>query len=540
MIEGLLASLQPMHLLYLLGGVLGGVLVGCLPGLTATMGTALLVPFTFVMEPTAGLVMLGGLYIGAMYGDAIPACLVNIPGTPSSLATSFDGFPMTEKGQGRRALIAACFSSAVGAVVGGVALLLLSPPLAALSLQFGPPEFFWLGILALTIMGSIVGKSFLRGIGAGMFGLLLSTIGVAVSGGETRFTFDQYQLMGGISLPVVLIGLFAIPQLIKLIEGRRTKSSIGTLDREKGVLRKTLPRAANPVNLARSSVLGTVIGILPGAGSPIAALISYNEAKRWSRNKRQFGKGAIEGVVASETANNAAAPASMVPTLTLGVPGSSPSAVILGALLLHGLRPGGELFQTNPDIVYAFIWAMIIGGLLVFVVGVLFSPLLVSVVAVPVQILVPAIAGLAVVGSFAIRNNIFDVYLMFIIGVAGYLLTKVGVPVAPVALGIILGPIVESGLDTALSMAQGSSYMEVFVLRPISAGLILLTVASIVWTVLSRRAERRRQLAGEDDPDEPEDPADTGEEPDVPEPPRGEPTGQATVEETDQSEVRSR
>lgn len=493
MIEGLVASLQPFHLLLLIAGVAGGIVVGCLPGLTATMGIALLVPFTFVMEPTAGLVMLGGLYTGAMYGDAIPACLVNVPGTPSALATSFDGYPMTQQGRGQQALLAACFGSAIGTLFGGLALLLLSPPLAELSLRFGPPEFFWLGVLALTIMGSLVGTSFLRGIGAGFFGLLISTIGVAPAGGATRFTFGQYQLAAGISLPVVLIGLFAIPQLIKLIEGRHQNARIAELRRERGTFRKILPTIAKPVNLIRSSTIGTIVGILPGAGGPIASLISYSEGKRWSRNRRNFGKGAIEGVIAADTANNSAAPASLVPLLTLGIPGSSPSAVILGALLLHGLRPGAELYRENSDIVFAFIWSMIIGGFVVFLLGLLLSPLLVSVVRVPVFALVPAIGALTVVGSYAVRNNVFDVYMMFMVGIIGYLLTKVGVPVGPVALGIILGPIVESGLDTSLSMVQSHSWVDVFVMRPISGVLIVMTIASVIWTVVSRRSERRRE-----------------------------------------------
>jgi putative tricarboxylic transport membrane protein len=241
------------------------------------------------------------------------------------------------------------------------------------------------------------------------------------------------------------------------------------------------------VNLIRSSVLGTVIGILPGAGSPIAAIISYNEAMRWSKDRASFGKGNIAGVIASETANNAAAPASMVPLLTLGIPGSSPSAVILGALLLHGLRPGADLYQGSPEIVFAFIWAMILGGFAVFTLGMVMTPALVRVVEVPIHALVPAITALTVVGSYAIRNNVFDVYLMFAIGLAGYLFTRVGVPVAPIALGLILGPIVESGLATSLSMADSTGMMRVFVTRPISALFIVLTIASVVWTVRSRR-----------------------------------------------------
>lgn len=494
MIDGLLVALEPANLLLMVAGVAGGVIIGCLPGLTATMGTALLVPFTFTMEPASGLVMLGALYVGAMFGDAVPAILVNIPGTPSSMATAFDGHPLAQQGRGQHALVAACFSSAVGALVGGFALLVLSPPLASAALAFGPPEFFWLGAFALTIVGTVVGDSFLRGICGGLLGLLLSTIGIAASGGANRFTFGHYELSAGISLPVALIGLFAVPQLIKLVQERRQKTQIAPYISRPGVLRASLPEIARPIPLLRASAIGTVTGILPGSGPSLANLVSYNEAVRWSRDRRSFGKGNIQGVVASETAGNAAAPTSMVPLLTLGIPGSNVAAVLLGALLFHGLRPGAELFEDAPEVVYGFIWAMIIGGFIVFGLGRLMTPLLVRVIQTPISVLVPAIAALTVVGSFSVRNSIFDVYLMLILGLLGYGAVRLGIPVATIALGLILGPIVESGLNTSLGMADNSGWLDVFVLRPICLVLIAMTALSILWTVYARRNERRDAL----------------------------------------------
>ncbi|AYY12271.1 C4-dicarboxylate ABC transporter permease [Actinobacteria bacterium YIM 96077] len=492
MFDGLLLALDPAHLLLILAGVAGGVLIGALPGLTATMGAALLVPFTFVMEPSAGLVMLGAMYVGAMFGDAVPAVLVNVPGTPSAMATAFDGYPLSEQGKGQRAIIAACWASAVGAIIGGTALLVMSPTLAAAALAFGPPEFFWLGAFALTIMGSVAGSSFFRGLGGGLFGLLLSTVGIAPAGGTSRFTFGFYQLQGGVSLAAALIGLFAIPQLIKLAENRKQRTRISQYVPERRVFRHIWSELRRPVTLIRSSVLGTFIGVLPGSGASLAGIVSYNEAVRWSKDRTKFGKGAVEGVVSVETANNAAAPASMVPLLSLGVPGSNVAAIFLGALLFHGLEPGPSLFDDTPEIVFAFVWAMILGGIAVFILGRVMAPLLVRAIQAPVYALIPVIAALTMVGSYAVRGNMFDTYMMFVLGIVGYVLMKIGIPVAAVALGLILGPIVENGLDVSLQMAETAGIFTVFFTRPISLVLMALTVLSALWTVYSnvRRSSR--------------------------------------------------
>lgn len=482
MLDGLLLVLEPGNLFLLVAAVVGGVVIGALPGLTATMGTALLVPFTFVMEPAAGLVMLGSMYVGAMFGDAVPAVLVNVPGTPSAMATAFDGYPMSQQGKGQRAIIAACWASAVGAIVGGLSLLLVSPLLAEAALAFGPPEFFWLGAFALTIMGSVVGDSFLRGLGGGLFGLLLSTVGIAPAGGSSRFTFGMYQLQGGVSLAAALIGLFAIPQLIRLAENRKERVRIATYEPEPRVFRNIWSELRRPVPLLRSTLIGTFIGILPGSGAALAGIVSYNEAMRWSRDRKKFGTGVMEGVISVESANNAAAPASMVPLLALGVPGSNVAAILLGALLFHGLRPGPALFRDTPDVVYAFIWAMIIGGSVVFLLGRLMAPLLVRAIQMPVAALIPLIAALTMVGSYAVRGNIFDTYMMFALGLLGYVFSKIRIPIAAVALGLILGPIVETGLDVSLQMSSTLGLVDVFLTRPISLLLIALTVLSIAWT----------------------------------------------------------
>ena len=497
MLEGLLVALTPMNLLLMAIAVAGGIVIGALPGLTATLGTALLLPFTFAMDPASGLIMLGGLYIGAMMGDATPAILVDIPGTPSGVATAFDGYQMNLQGRAHQALIAAAFSAAVGSFIGGVALLLIAPPLATAALAFGPPEFFWLGVFALTIMGAIAGKSIVRGLAGGLIGLMLGTVGIAASGGTTRFTFGFPELLGGISLPVALIGLFAIPQLISLVQDRREKTTVASGPKSRG-RRGEFKEMARPVPLLRSGVIGTFIGILPGAGASLASLVSYNEAVRWSRRSRgMFGKGAVEGVISSETAGNAAAPASMVPLLTLGIPGSNVAAITMGALLFHGLQPGPALFRDTPEVVYGYMWAMVIGGLFVFVIGRMITPVLVQAMQLPVTYLIPVIASLTVIGGFAIRNRVFDVWIMLIIGLVGCVATWLKVPLATIALGLILGPIVEKGLVTSMSMTESHGFMDVFVMRPISALLIVLTIVSAVSVVYSRRSPAMKEEAME-------------------------------------------
>ena len=301
MLDGLMMALHPSYIFWLTVGVMVGMVVGALPGLTATMGTALLVPFTFALPAGAGLAMLGGLYVCAMYSDAIPACLVNTPGTPAAMATAFDGYPMTLKGRGQEAIVAACFSSALGTLFGAACYLLLAWPMMAVALKFGPPEFFWLGVFALTIIGSLAGKSVLKGLAGGAIGLLISSIGISHANEVARFTFGIPELRGGVSLVAALIGVFAIPQVLSMIAEFRTKETIVDYKPQRGVTLSTMVKVlSEPVHFVRSAVIGSFVGILPGAGSPIAALVSYNEAVRWSKDKSQFGKGDVRGVTASE------------------------------------------------------------------------------------------------------------------------------------------------------------------------------------------------------------------------------------------------
>lgn len=496
MFEGLLLALGPSYLFWLTVGVMMGMVVGTLPGLTATMGTALLVPFTFALPTGEGLAMLGGLYVCAMFSDAIPACLVNTPGTPAAMATAFDGHPMVLQGRGQEAIVGACFSSALGTIFGAACYLLLAWPMITIALMFGPPEFFWLGVFALTIIGSLAGKSILKGLAGGAIGLLISSVGISHANEVARFTFGIPELRGGVSLVAALIGVFAVPQVLSMVAELRKKEFISEYKPQPGVVFKTiLDVLAKPVHFIRSAAIGSFIGILPGAGSPIAALVSYNEAKRWTRDNSNFGNGDLRGVTASEIANNAAAPAAMIPLVTLGVPGSSPAAVIAGALMLRGLNPGPELFQSDGTLVFTFGWSLLIAGIVTFILGSFLTPVLVRIIRIPLRFLAPLIMFLAVIGAYAIRNNIFDVYLMLGLGVFVFLVRRLGFHPGPIGLGIILGPIIEPALVQSLYISNASSVGEVFFTGTINIILITITVLSIGLVGMTRFKEWSRERA---------------------------------------------
>lgn len=477
---------DPANLLLMILGVAGGIIVGALPGLTATMALSLMLPFTFSMNPEAALIMLGGLYIGAIYGGSISAILINTPGTPSSIATTFDGYPLTRKGKAEHALVTAAFSSGVGGIFGGFALLFLSPMLADLALKFGPPEFFWIALFGLTIIATLSTGSVLKGLIGGAFGLLLSTIGIAPIGGESRFTFGYAPLQGGLDLIVVLIGLFCIPEVIALMEKSASSEKASLHRRVKGVARSVIAQLVKkPVLYLRSTVIGIIIGIIPGAGGNVASLLAYDMTVRFSKDKGSFGKGNPEGVAASETSNNAEVGGALIPLLSLGIPGAPPAAVLLGALMIQGISPGPDLYTRYPDLVYLFIWAFILANGVMFVLGFSGARYVGKIIDLPPHYLAPVIVVLAVVGSYAIRNNLLDVMMMIGFGIFGYWAKRLGFEPGPIVLGLILGPIAEIGLAQSMLMGQAQgSVWGVFFTRPISLVLILMCVLSLLWPIL--------------------------------------------------------
>lgn len=488
----------PMMLLLIIIGVIAGMAVGATPGLSATVGLALLLPITFAMDPTTGLVLMGAFYMGAIYGGSFTAILVNTPGTPSSIATTFDGYPMTQQGRSEAAIIASTVGSVVGGVVGVLGLLILAPMLAQVVLAFGPQEYFWMGIFGLTMIAGIA-PSLVKGLAAGFLGLLISTIGISPVGGEVRFTFGFTQMQGGIPLIVALIGLFTIPTIVDMVIAPGSRTAAMAADAEVrqrgGELRNTLrDLISRPVNLIRSSVIGTFVGILPGAGGSVANLIAYNEAKRTSKRSKNFGKGEIDGVVAPEAANNAVVGGGMVPLLTLGIPGAPPDAVIYGVLLLHGLRPGPDLFEEQGVLTFTFILAVGVSAILMAPVGLVAGRgLQRAVVRTPTHYLAPLIALLTIVGSYAVRNSALDVLMMVALGLIGYGLRNVGLPPAAIVLGVVLGPIIETGLAQGLLTATAQTYpWTSFFTRPISMVIIVLVILGLAWPLITDRKEKRK------------------------------------------------
>ncbi len=489
-----LAGLWTFHnVLLVFLGVLGGILVGALPGLTPTMGVALLVPFTFHLPPQEGLIMLGSVYVGSVYGGAITAILINIPGAPASIATLFDGHPMARKGEADRAIHLATLASFIGGTVGVLLLLLFAPSLSRVSLNFGPAEHFWVAIFGITVIASLSVGSLWKGLLAGSCGLFLSTVGISEITGVARFTFGSSHLAGGIGIVSCLIGLFALPQAMTFFEQQTPQAPPKTqVGPGQSILKthKSLFQALD--NLWRyrivvglGSIIGSLVGLIPGAGGQVAGLVAYNEVKRRSKDQEKFGKGCPEGILVTESANNAMVGCSLVPLLTLGIPGSPTAAILLGGLLMNGLWPGPGLFQENASVTYTFILGLLLAQFVMLVIGVVGARLFQRVMTVSHGVMAPLILVLCVIGSFAARNNFSDVLVMVAIGLAMTVGQKAGFSPAPVALGFILGEYAERGLLLAqrASSSTGSLFLH-FLDRPIVIVLMGLTALSLVTTAV--------------------------------------------------------
>ncbi|ANT63594.1 C4-dicarboxylate ABC transporter permease (plasmid) [Salipiger sp. CCB-MM3] len=492
----LLAALTPFNLMLALAGVILGTVIGALPGLSATMAVAVLVPFTFTMDPAAGLIALGAIYTGAIYGGAYAAILVNTPGTPSAIATTFDGFPMAKRGDGGLAVSLATIASVVGGAVGAIALLLLAPPLAKVALAFGPTEYFWLAMFGLTLIAALSVGNTIKGLIGACIGLFLSMIGVAVVGGDVRYTLGMQRFLAGIDLTSAIIGLYCIPVILDLVatpDPHLKPSDTGGLRIGEG-LRFAMTRK---FNVLRSSVIGTVIGILPGAGGSIAGLVSYSEARRSSDQPESFGKGNPDGVIATEAANNATVGGGFIPTLVLGIPGTPPDAIILGALLVQGIKIGPTLFTTDGNIVYTFIWGLLIATILMLPVGLLIGRYAYnSIIRVPKAVLAPTVALLTIIGSFAIHSNVEDAQLMVVLGLIAWVLNRFGFQPSPIVLGLVLGSIAEQGFVQTWLIGNASNQLpEMFFNRPISIGIILAALLTLLFPFwVEWKARRRSQL----------------------------------------------
>ena len=436
-------------------GTIAGVAIGGMPGLTATMAVGLLVPFTYTMDPTMGLMLLGGIYCGAMYGGSIPAILLNTPGTPAAVATAIEGYPMSRKGKAGLALKVSVIASFTGGMFSILILLLFAPVLARQALAFGPAETFLLALMGLAGIISIADEnsSLLKALIAGLLGMIIAVVGTDDMSGSQRYTMGLVELVDGVDFMPALIGLFSMIQMLELAGMQH--HSVDTSALYKKQKSEPLPKGIGK-HIALGSGTGTVIGILPGEGATIAAFISYNLSKRISKTKELFGKGNPEGIAAAESGNNGCVGGSLVPTLTLGIPGNSVAAALMGAFIIHGMIPGPDLFTEYADRTYPFIISMFVANGVFLLVGLSFAPYLARIALIPPALMVPVVSAFAVLGSYALNNSVFDVYLMIAFALGGLVIKKLGYSLEALILGLILGPIAEGGFTQGMIIGHGS------------------------------------------------------------------------------------
>lgn len=434
-------------------GTISGIVIGGMPGLTATMAVALLIPISFSFPPLIGLALMGGVYSGAMYGGSIPAILLSTPGTPAAAATAIEGYPLSQQGKGGMALKVSVVASFIGGTFSVVVLLAIAPILANFALKFGAPEYFLLALMGLTGVISVATGGVAKGIMSGLIGLIIALIGTDPMTGSLRYTMDIYHLYDGIDFMPALIGMFSITQMLALTGETNTAKNQST-DFDK-IKREPMPKGMTQP-IAIGTVVGTVVGIIPGEGATIAAFLSYNVARSKSKLKSLFGKGNPEGIAAAEAGNNACVGGSLVPLLTLGIPGNTVSAALMGGLMIQGLIPGPELFTKHGVITYGFILSLFIANIVFLIVGLYFAPYFARITKIPTSILIASISVLAIIGSYAINNSLFDVWVMLIFALGGYFLSKMKFSLSAIILGMILGPIAENGFTQAMTISSGS------------------------------------------------------------------------------------
>ena len=472
--------LAPMSLLWMNIGLAAGIIIGALPGLTGTMGIALLLPLTYGMSSIHGMMLLLGVYCGGIYGGSITAILINTPGTPASAATSLDGYPMAQHGHAKRALHDALAASMIGGLISCIILLTCAPMVAKFALNFGAREYFALSLFGLTIIASVGGKLVLKGLLMGFAGLLLGCVGIDSLEGVSRFTFGNNYLTGGFNIIPVLIGLFAITEI--MTKSRDINKAVGTtvaVEEEKVSFADVL---RYKIVLLKSSVIGAFIGAVPGTGAAIASFLVYNEAHRTSKHPEEYGMGSEEGLVACESSNNAVTGATMIPLLTLGIPGDTNTAVLLGALTMQGIQPGPMLFTKQANWVYSIMIGMMLVNLFMYLQGRLFVKGFSNITKISTKIMVPCLVVLCVIGAYAIKYNTFNAAAMVVIGVIGYLLKKLDFPLTPMVIGLVLGNLCESNMRRALLLSRGN--WLTFFQSPIACVFLALAVFMLFFPMI--------------------------------------------------------
>ena len=477
----------PLNLLVTFVGAFVGIFVGAMPGLSSIMGLSLMLPLTLKLSGTPGILMLLGVFCGAIYGGSITAILIKTPGTANSAATCLDGYPLTERGEAARALGVSTFASTFGGLFSAVMLLWTAPLLAKVALSFTSPEYFALAIFGLSMVTSLSSKNVIKGLISAVIGLMLAVIGMDSLTGAKRFIFGSTYLLGGIEMVPVLIGLYALAQGLTNAEkgssgGRRSSEKIRHTFPSLHDLRQTFP------TMLGSSIIGTLVGAIPGTGGDIASWLAYNEAKRFSKHPEEFGKGRLEGVAAPEAANNAVSGGALIPLLTLGIPGDAGTAVMLGALMMQGIVPGPLLFKSSTDKVYIIIVGLFVANLFMGLLGFCGIRLFAKIGDVDTKYLTPIVFVFCIVGTFALNNSVKDIFLMLIAGTIAFFLIKLDFPMPPVILGLILGDTLEKNLQRSLIVGNGS--MKVFIQRPIALTLLIVAFASIFLPALINLIKR--------------------------------------------------
>ena len=501
---GLVYLMDPTLLAVIAIGVIAGTLVGILPGLNASTATALLLPFTLQLDPIPAVAFLAAIYCADNYGGSITAILINTPGAPSAAPTAFDGYPLAKQGQAARALGMSTLSSTVGGILSLVVFIGATPFFAEVATTFRPPEYFALAVFGLSMVAFISGKSVTRNLIGGMAGVLISTVGVHLTTGVERFAFGVPALQDGIGFIPVLLGLFALGELLTQAQKRQEVTEQIKLTAIKLPSWKDIMLCRRVTLIA--SAIGTFIGILPGTGATVAAIVGYNESKRWAHEKEKFGKGAIEGVAGPEAANNAAVGGAMVPTLALGIPGSATAAVIMAALIMHGLRPGPTLMREQPEFMYAIFWAMLIANLSFMGLGLIGAKIFSRITLIPPSFLWSFVFVTCVVGAYSVDQSVTDVWIMLVSGLVGYIAQRHGFTPAPIVIGLILGPLAEESLSQTMIMFDNDWLM--FLESPIVLAFLFITVAGVTSPFIARaygatirssfaRRQARKAAAGE-------------------------------------------
>lgn len=481
-LSGLAALMTPGILLYMLLGVVMGLVFGAIPGLTGTMAIALCLPLTFGMDSTTAFALLIALYIGGISGGLVSAVLINIPGTPSSVATTFDGAPMARNGQAGKALGAGTFYSLFGNLFGIAIMIFVAPVMAKAALKFGVYEYTAVSLFALSLVSGLSGQSITKGLISCLVGMLLGCVGAAPIDGFARFTFGVSELEAGFASVPALVGLYALKELLSEAHPSRKAELLEVDTHIKGLGFSWKEFVSQAPNMLRSALIGTWIGILPGIGGATSNIMAYGIAKKRSKHPEKFGTGVIDGIVASETSNNATIGGAMIPLLTLGIPGDAVTAILLGTFTIHGLQPGPLFFSQNYSLIYTIFAAMVVASILTFLVQLFGMRGFIKVLKLPKHILLPVVIVLCVIGSFGVNNRLFDAWVLVIFGLVGYLMSKFDYPLAPIILGFILGPITETYLRRGLQLSKGSFLP--FITRPISGVFIGLTALFVAFTVI--------------------------------------------------------